>query len=178
MALGCLTIITLIAALGLAAGSCVIFLESGADSGTLVLEQAESYERGSLRYFGDRNFYLLRLPDGEFFALSNLDQPNRANPDRRCRVQPTATDDPAIASRYPGVAPFLSPASRGADQVFYESCNGALYDATGVVLAAEGFNLDRFPVRILDDGRVAVDLADPTCSRRTADALALPVDCP
>lgn len=176
--LGCFTILTLVVALGLAAGACVIFLDSGADTGTLVLEQAESYERGSLRYYGESNVYLVRLPDGVFYALSNLDQANRAAEGSRCRVQSTAVTSPSIADRYAEVAGAVSPAAAGANAVFTESCNGAIYDATGIVLTGLGYNLDRHPVSVRDDGRLAIELAERECTRRTEQAVAEPVVCP
>ncbi|HET7738328.1 MAG TPA: hypothetical protein VFK32_07125 [Tepidiformaceae bacterium] len=176
--LGCLGILAALLVLAIAAGSCVVFLESGADAGDLVLDPAELYAPGSVTYLGEDNVFIVRLPDGVFHALNNLDQPNRATPGARCRVRSVSIGDPTIAARYDAVRESLSPAADGATVIFTEDCNGAIYDLTGILLGAEGFNLDHHPVSIRDDGRLVVDLSERICTTRTATQLAATVDCP
>lgn len=176
--LGCLTVLVLVAALALGAVSCVAFLDSGADAGELILEQAESYRPGALRYFGESNVFLVRLADGAFVALSDLDQANRAAEGARCRVASASVADAAVAEHYRSVVGSESPAARGAGIVLWESCNNALYDVIGTRLVGPGYNLDRHPVSVLEDGRVAIDLAERECSQRTEEQFRVPVDCP
>lgn len=177
--LGCLGLIAIIVVLGLAVGSCIVFLESGADTGELVLDPAEFYEPGSVTFLGNDNVYVVRLRDGTFYALDNLDQPNRATPGARCRVRSTSIADPAVAARYTAVRNTLSPAAHGATVIFVEDCNGAIYDLTGILLGAEGFNLDQHPVSVRPfDGRLVIDLSERRCTTRTSGQLAAPVSCP
>ncbi|MGK2964879.1 MAG: hypothetical protein ACSLFM_04660 [Tepidiformaceae bacterium] len=176
--LGCLGLLAGLAVLGIAVVSCVSFLESGADAGDLVLDPAELYARGSVTYLGEDNVFIVRLRDGTFHALNNLDQPNRATPGARCRVRSVSIGDPTIAARYDAVRESLSPAADGATVIFTEDCNDAIYDLTGVLLGAEGFNLDHHPTSIREDGRLVVDLSERICTARTATQLTQSVDCP
>ena len=63
--------------------------------------------------------------------------------------------------------------------VAYVAVPFAIYDLTGVLLGAEGFNLDQHPVSVRpSDGRLVVDLSERRCTTRTSDQLASPVSCP
>ena len=166
--LGCVAMLATLFALA-GAGACAIaFLESGADSGTFQLEDADAYAPGSVEFLGDRNLFVVRTLDGAYFALLDLDAANRANQGRRCRVQLIPRSDPdlvALQSRYQ--AQFAVQAA-GLPILFRESCNGAVYDATGVRLDEEGArNLDRYAVSVARNGRLELR-ASRICSRRSS----------
>ena len=175
--LGCTAVVaTLIFLVGV--GACaILFLESGADSGTFQLETAEGYAPGSVEFLGERNLFVVRTLDGAYFVLLDLDAANRVNQGTRCRVQPIPRSDPelvAIQSRYQSQ---FSPEAAGLAIVFRESCNGAVYDATGVRLDAEDArNLDRYRVEVATNGRLEVQAAR-RCTRRTATDLFVEVRC-
>jgi hypothetical protein len=144
----------------------IVFLESGADTGKVRLEDAEAYAPGSVEFVGEENLFLVRLADGEYLALADLDAANRARPDRRCRVAPMQLTDarlPGILERYGAV---MSDDAAGSTLVFREECGGALYDVTGLRLDGDGRNLDRYPVSIDGAGRLVVDTAKRQCSQR------------
>ncbi|MCO5203307.1 MAG: hypothetical protein M9925_16620 [Chloroflexi bacterium] len=164
--LGCVSLLAfVIAVFGLAA-FLIVFLESGADTGKVRLEDAEAYAPGSVEFIGEEHLFLVRLADGAYLALADLDAANRARTERRCRVAPMQLTDarlPGILARYGAV---MSDDAAGSTLVFREECGGALYDVTGLRLDAEGRNLDRYPVSIDSAGRVVVDTAKRQCSQR------------
>lgn len=164
--LGCVGAAAFVAIVVLLAVAAVGFLESGANSGRLVLAPAESYSNGSVEFVAERNFFLMRLGDGSFVALSDLDAANRANPQRRCRVAPIQRSDPALPQLLAGYAGRMSAKAAGATLLFRENCNSAVYDATGVRLDGEAANLERFPVEIDSAGRVTVDVSKRLCTKR------------
>jgi hypothetical protein len=144
----------------------IVFLESGAATGKVQLEDAEAYAPGSVEFIGEENLFLVRLGDGEYLALADLDAANRARPERRCRVAPMQRTDarlPAILERY---SSRMSADAAGSTLVFREECGGAMYDVTGLRLDTDGPNLDRYPVSIDSAGRVVVDTAKRHCSQR------------
>jgi hypothetical protein len=144
----------------------IVFLESGADTGRVRLEDADAYAPGSVEFVGDESLFLVRLANGDYLALSDLDAANRSRPERRCRVAPIALNDerlPGILERYGG---HMSADAAGSTLVFREECDGAMYDVTGLRLDAEGPNLDRYPVSIDETGHVVVETAKRQCSRR------------
>jgi len=164
--LGCLSAVAVaVLAFGFVA-FLIVFLESGADTGKVRLEHAETYQRGTVQFIGAENLYLVRLMDGSFVALDDLDAANRARPERRCRVAIL----PASDERLPGIigeyGAGMSPAAKGSALVFREDCGGAIYDVTGLRLDAEGRNLDRYPVTIDTAGKVVVDTSQRECSQR------------
>ncbi len=175
--LGCAAALAVLVAI-VGAGACaVVFLESGADSGTFQLEDADAYVPSSVEFIGDRNVFLVRTLDGAYFALLDLDAANRANQGRRCRVQLVPKADPgvvAIQSRYQAQ---FSPKAAGLPIIFRETCNGATYDATGVRLDGEGArNLDRYRVEVAANGRVEVT-ASRICTERSEASYFAEVDC-
>ena len=175
--LGCLALVATLILLVGGAACAIVFLESGADSGTFQLDPAEAYAPGSVEFVGERNLFVVRTPDGEYFALLDLDAANRANQGTRCRVQLVPRSDPelvAIQSRHQ--SQFSSQAA-GLAIVFREDCNGALYDATGVRLDNEDArNLDRYRVDVAANGRLEVRAAR-RCTRRSGTDLFLDVRC-
>ena len=175
--LGCVVLPLALVVGGFFAVLLIVFLDSGSDTGMMVLEQREAYGRGTVEYIGERNFYLVRLGDGSFLALSDLDAANRASTQRRCRAAPIPTSDPALPGLLDRYRARLSPAATQSTLLFREDCNGAIYDLTGARLDQDGPNLDRYPVSIRKDGKVGVDLARRQCTRRTAEAASAEVAC-
>ncbi|MCK9517740.1 MAG: hypothetical protein M0R74_01755 [Dehalococcoidia bacterium] len=153
------------------------YLESGTST-RVALGPAASYAPSSITFEAEHNLYIVRMGDGTFFALSDLDAANRAKPGRRCRVSLIPTDDPAL----PGILELhrndFSPRAAGSTAVFRETCNGALYDATGVRLNGEGLNLDRHEYSVDDSGRLEVKTAVRHCTRHEGADYFAPVDCP
>ncbi len=175
--LGCLSAVAVaVLAFGFVA-FLIVFLESGADTGKVRLEHAETYQRGTVQFIGAENLYLVRLMDGSFVALDDLDAANRARPERRCRVAIL----PASDERLPGIigeyGAGMSPAAKGSALVFREDCGGAIYDVTGLRLDAGERNLDRYPVTIDAAGNVVVDTARRECSQRDGAELFAEASC-
>ncbi len=149
----------------------VIFLESGADSGKVALDPAEGYARGTVTRVAERGFYVVRLANGDFLALSDLDAANQETTERRCRVEPIAVSDPELPGLLEHYRASFSPMAAGSTLVFREACKGALYDLTGVRLDEDGANLDRFETLIDGGGRLVVNTAKRSCAARMAGEL-------
>lgn len=155
-----------------------LFLDSGADSGDTVLQDADTYAPGTLQFVSQRGFYLVRLASGEFIALVTLDAANRQSGGARCRVAPIALDAPDLPRLLDTYRLRVTPEAAGATVLFREDCRGAVYDVTGLRLDADGPNLERHPVRIRGDGRLSVNVRERQCSeRRDGDPFA-PTSCP
>lgn len=166
MALGCIGAAAFVGLVGVLAAAAIGFFESGANSGKLVLAPADSYANSSVEFVAARNLYLVRLGDGTFVALSDLDAANRAGGQRRCRVAPIARADPKLPGLLTAYAGRMSAKAAGAALLFREDCNSAVYDATGVRLDSDAVNLDRHPVAIDQAGRLTVDVSKRSCTRR------------
>ena len=143
-----------------------VYLDSGANTGEMVLNDARAYADGSYEYVGERNYFVVRLPDSSFVALSDLDAANRATPDRRCRVQAVPPEDPGNAALIEAYGRRITPQAGGWNLVFRETCNGAVYDAAGIRLDRDGRNLDRFPASVDPEGRLVVDVSERECTER------------
>lgn len=141
-----------------------VFTGSSGNSGRLELRAADSYALGTVEFVRERNLYLVRLADGSFYALSDLDAANRAAEGTRCRVQPLAANDPLLPDLLDRFEEDVSAEASGSTLLFREACNEAVYDVTGKRLDAEGRNLDRFPVEENGAGNVVVDLRRRVCS--------------
>ena len=178
VALGCFIAAAVVVAIVGFLVFAVIFLESGADTGTVRLDVPEAYAEGSVEFVGAKNFFLVRLRDGSFLALSDLDAANRANQAQRCRVQLTPVTAASLGVTAEQLRSQMSPAASGANAVLAESCNGAIYDIAGTLLGAEGPNLDRHPVRVGDDGHLVVETRTRECSVRSRASIHADVDCP
>lgn len=175
--LGCLSAVAFVVVVFGFFAFLIVFLESGADTGKVQLEDAEAYAPGSVEFIGEENLFLVRLGDGEYLALADLDAANRARPERRCRVSPMQRTDarlPAILERY---GSRMSADAVGSTLVFREECGGAIYDVTGLRLDADGPNLDRYPVSVDSAGHVVVDTAKRQCSQRGQLNPFAPVGC-
>ena len=166
VALGCIGAAAFVGIVVLLAVAAAGFLESGANTGRLVLAPADSYGNGSVEYIAERNFYLVRLVDGSFVALSDLDAANRRNAQRRCRVAPIPTTDSQLPDLLTEYAGRMSAKAAGTTLLFREDCNSAIYDVTGVRLDSEAANLERHPVDIDSAGRLIVDVSKRVCTRR------------
>ena len=176
-AFGCGALIAVLVFLGFGALFLVLFLESGANTGELELKEVEAYTRGSFEFVGERNFYIVRLADGEFLALSDLDAANREAEGRRCRVAPIPTSDPTLPGLLRRFEGRLTGQAAGATLLFREDCNGALYSVLGERLDAEGPNLDRFETSINELGRVVVDVSRRVCSAGPVDSPDSEIQC-
>jgi hypothetical protein len=178
VALGCTFAVAAVVFVVLVATLLIVFLESGANEGNVALEDARAYANGSVEYVSKSNFYLVRLQDGTFLALSDLDAPNRASAQRRCRVAPLNSADPALPGLVAKYATRMSPDAAGSSLLFREDCNLAIYDFTGTRLDADGPNLDRLAITLTDAGKLAVNVTKRTCTRREGTESAVPAKCP
>lgn len=175
-ATGCVLALAAVAASVAAAALFLVFLESGADSGQVVLLDQRAYAQGTVTYVPDQGFFLVRLAGG-FVALADLDAANGAAAGRRCRVHTieggtTVADD--LLARFASRA--SSPA-RGAVLLLGEDCNGAVYDVAGVRLDRDGPNLDRFAVTVNERGRVVVSPQERSCTARAGSDVSVPRRC-
>ncbi len=162
--LGCSAAAFIVLLLGGFAVVTFLFLDSGADSGILKLNVPAAYAVGSVEFIGEHNVYLVKLRDGSFLALSDLDAANRATPQRRCRVSQINTADPVLPGLLDKYGPGFSKNASGAALLFREICNGALYDLTGLRVDRDGPPLDRFPVATSADGHLTVDVSRRQCA--------------
>ncbi|MBA4180812.1 MAG: hypothetical protein C0506_09510 [Anaerolinea sp.] len=169
--LAALVLLILVALAGIA------FLESGANTGKVILDPAEAYARGSVEFVGKEHLYLVRLTDGTFLALSDLDAANRANLQRRCRVSPVPVSDPWLPQLLERLGGRMSAGAAGSTLVFREDCNQAVYDVTGLRLDADAPNLDRYPVSISETGLVGVDVSKRSCTARAGAQLFAAIPC-
>ncbi|MCC7365764.1 MAG: hypothetical protein IT303_15475 [Dehalococcoidia bacterium] len=176
--LGCGLMALLVVAVAFIGGFCVVFLESGTDA-KAVLDVPARYGIGTVTFVPDENVYLVRLADGTFVALSDLDAYNRARPGARCRVSPIGTTDPELARLLQEHRDEFSPAASAANYLFRDPCAGTLYDITGVRVGTPGPNLDRHEVGIDEkSGKVTVDVANRICTTREGSDYFAPVECP
>lgn len=178
VALGCFSAVAAAVLAAFVLVLLVVYLESGANTGDVALEPAGAYAPGSVEFVRGHNVYLVRLPGGEFIALSNLDAANRATPGRQCRVAPIAAGAPDLAALVLRYRHEFSPAARGSEFLFREDCNGAVYDVAGLRLDAFDYNLERHPTTIDDTGRVVIDVSERICTVRTQSDAFAPVECP
>ena len=175
--LGCFASLTLLFLLVVGAGACITFLESGANSGKVVLEPAGAYPPGTITRVVQSGFYLVNLRGEGLFALSDIDAVNRASDSRRCRVETIDPADPAYADARTRYVDRFTASALTAAIVLRENCNGAIFDGTGARLDQDGPNLDRLEVSVDDTGRVVVNTARRTCSEG-ALGNRVSVDCP
>ncbi|MEO8539271.1 MAG: hypothetical protein ABI577_05980 [bacterium] len=145
----------------------ITFLESGANDGKVRLDVSEAYAEGSIEFVGAENFFIVRLRDGTFVALADLDQANRANQAQRCRVNLADISDPSLGVSALALSAAMTADARGASTILRETCNGAIYDISGARLNGDGANLDRYPISLADDGHLLVDKSARQCSTRS-----------
>ena len=176
VALGCFFAASVVVVIVGIIAFAIVFLESGADTGEVRLDQEEAYAPGSVEFVGEHNFFLVRLPDGSFVALADMDAQNRATEGARCRVALTNVDSPDLDVSPQTLRALMSPRAAGAVAVLRETCFGAIYDAAGVILAPEGRNLDQYAVDV-SSGVVNVDRSERICSERTRGSVSTKVTC-
>jgi len=177
VALGCAFMVTVVVVLFIIGACVTTYLDSGANTGEMVLNDARAYADGSYTYVGERNYFVVRLPDSSFVALSDLDAANRATPERRCRVQAVPPEDPGNTALIEAYGRRISSQAGGWTLVFRETCNGAVYDAAGIRIDRDGRNLDRFPASVDPDGKLVVDVSERECSERDGSNVARSVSC-
>jgi hypothetical protein len=175
--LGCTAVVAGVALIVVVVVFAIAFLDSGADSGEVTLQDARAYPPGSFEYIGQHNFYIVRLPDNTLVALSDLDAANRASTQRRCRVAEIGLSDPQLPALLQRLGARMSPQARGSTLLLSEDCNHAVYDQAGLRLDADGPNLDRYATKLDSQGRVVVSLTKRTCSERSEETLFAPATC-
>lgn len=175
---GCLGLVVAVVAVVAIAVFTVVFLESGADRGRLVLRDYRSYEVGTAEFVGERNLYIIRLGDGSFVALFDLDHANREARGQRCRVRPVTASDAALPGLLERYEREFSARAAGATLLFREDCNGAVYDATGLRLDDAGPNLDQYPVGLNEDMELVIDMGRRMCSIADGEADFATIACP
>lgn len=127
---------------------------------SLIVARAEDFAPASVTTFRDEEFHLVRLPDGEFLALSMLD------PHDKMLVEKGLAPSPCLVPWRPDFE-FL-----GRQGWFRNPCHGETYDLTGRCFAGPcPRGLDRFKVTV-SGGNVVVDvdeliLGPPTDGRAT-----------
>jgi hypothetical protein len=164
--LGCFLAIAAVLAVLFFGAFAVKFFESGANDGKVRMNVPDAYAIGSVEFVGANNFFLVRLTDATFLALSDLDAANRANQARRCRVALTDVADSSLGVETALLEAKMTAGATGARAVFRETCNGAIYDIAGARLAGDGPNLDRYPMTIGADGHLVVDTSKRECTQR------------
>jgi hypothetical protein len=176
--LGCGALLGILVLL-VSGGVCAaVFLESGADSGMIQLQDAGAYAPGSVEFVSEFNLFIVRDLDGNYHALDDLDAANRASQSRRCRVQAIPAAHPDFARLRVDYNAALSPPGRRLSFLFREDCNGALYDGAGVRLNASGErNLDRFAVSEASNGRLEVSTGERICTQTQGPEFFAPLDC-
>jgi hypothetical protein len=177
VALGCGTAVLAAAGVVLAFVFFVVFLNGGSASSTVTLAAADSYAPGTVTYNGDHRFYIVRLKEGQFIILADMDAANEASTTRKCRVQPLKPDDPKLLPMLNQYGPKMSPQAQSTTFLFREACNGAVYDITGVRLDGTGPNLARYASEIDPGGKLVVDLRSKHCSLRGSTNFFAPTAC-
>lgn len=161
---GCFGVAVVGALLGATAVFVLVFLDSGANTGRLVMRNADSYRAGTVEFVGERNFFVVRLANGDFLALADLDAANRAAEGRRCRVAALTAADARLPGLLEQYRSEMSVEAVGSTLLFREECNGAVYDLSGKRLDAGGRNLDRYATSVDAEGRLRVDVSRRICT--------------
>jgi hypothetical protein len=123
----------------------------------------EIYEPGTITYFEDEHFYLIRFNDGAFMAVYDLAPLHQARVHAgdvaalKCRV--TVREDEAMAGWLEETRTPPGFESTG----FYDACAEIAWDARGGhAWGAGGLDLDRFPVETIEE-IVRVNLGARRC---------------
>ena len=152
---------TLAAALTLA----VIFAWPGGEEGphaSILVANADDFAPGSVTTFEEQEFHLVRLPDGEFLALSMLD------PHGKLLVEEGLAESPCLVPWRPEFE-FM-----GETGWFRNPCHGETYDLTGACFSGPcPRGLDRFPVTV-KDGEIEVDLGELILGRAVQPSTGTP----
>ncbi len=122
--------------------------EGGAPPRRIAVGEVEDFAPGSVTTFQEEEFHLVRLPDGEFLALSMLD------PHGKLLVQEGLATSPCPVRWRPE---FEFSGQKG---WFRNPCHGETYDLTGSCFSGPcPRGLDRFPVTVVD-GVVRVNVSE------------------
>ncbi len=122
--------------------------DEGAPPRPIAVGEAEEFASGSVTTFGEEEFHLVRLPDGEFLALSMLD------PHGKLMVEEGLAQSPCLV---PWRSEFVFLGQKG---WFRNPCHGETYDLTGKCFVGPcPRGLDRFPVTVTD-GEVEVNVSE------------------
>ncbi len=129
---GCLVGLILIV-VGLVLG--IAYGAAGLRGGGIDLGYVEDYALASVVYRSTDGLFVVRLPDGEVIALSDVDPHNP--PGGECRVS-------------------FRPDLAGTDGYgrFFDICSGAMYDISGRGLGDDGLELRRLPLEQGEDGKL------------------------
>ena len=168
VALGCAAAIAVVVAIIAIVAFGVTYLESGADSQEVTLGLRDSYALGTVTPIPTERLFVVRLAEGTFLALADLDDAARAAGRQGCRVAPIPRDDPRLPQLLAAHETRVSPAASGL-QLLFAGCEGAIYDVTGLRIDGDGANLDRYAISSDRDGHLTVDLQDRTCSERSGE---------
>ena len=159
--------LALLVAVAVASGALALsFFFSWPEEGphSLIVARAADFASGSVTTFRDDEFHLVRLPNGEFLALSMLD------PHDKLLVEQGLAPSPC---RVPWRPQFEFLGQKG---WFRNPCHGETYDLTGRCFAGPcPRGLDRFTVTVRD-GQLVVDvneliLGPPSDGRATPVSL-------
>jgi nitrite reductase/ring-hydroxylating ferredoxin subunit len=132
---------------------------------SLIVAQAEDFAPGSVTTFLEEESHLVRLPDGEFLALSMLD------PHDKMLVAQGLAPSPCLVPWRPDFE------FQGRQGWFRNPCHGETYDLTGRCFAGPcPRGLDRLTVTVTD-GQVAVHV-DELIPGPPSDGQATPVSLP
>lgn len=158
--LGLAAIFGFFAAVGL-----LLYFKPGSNSPApdiFVAGPVSGFAPGSVSYFQTEHLYIVRLQDGAVIALYDLDPRMQA-------LHEESTDKAWLDCRALIVPDEVSLNSLGSppigfeDRVFREPCHGSTWDAAGRRLfGPTPGDLDRFPVRVVDDS-VHVDVGNRRC---------------
>jgi nitrite reductase/ring-hydroxylating ferredoxin subunit len=120
--------------------------EEGTPARVMNVGAVDDFAPGSVTTFREREFHLVRLPDGEFLALSMLD------PHEKTIAEQGLVQSPCLVPWRPDFE-FM-----GRQGWFRNPCHGETYDLAGRCFAGPcPRGLDRFPVAVRD-GQVQVDV--------------------
>ena len=150
-----LTLLAAVLAAGLAL--IVLFAWPDGDGGPRLFDAGPSddFTPGSVTTFREDEFHLVRLPDGEFLALSMLD------PHGKMLVEQGLAPSPCLVP-WRAAFEFL-----GRQGWFRNPCHGETYDLMGQCVSGPCIRgLDRHPV-VVKDGLVAVELDELILGRPT-----------
>ena len=127
----------------------------------------EGFVPGTVSYFELEHVFVIRMMDAALLALYDLGPNAQALVEEgdptalTCRIQFVADEN--------GLTSFGQPPRGFEDMVFWEPCEGNVWDAAGRHLSGPAeADLDRFPVGVVD-GVVRVDVTNRRCMNEVSD---------
>lgn len=162
LVLGLSAILVFFSAVGL-----FLYLKPGGDAPTpkelpvFVAGPLEGFEPGTVSYFRLEHVYVIRMQDEALLALYDLAPNVQALVKQgeetalECRAQFIEDEN--------GLTSFGNPPRGFEDMVFWEPCQGNVWDAAGRHLSGPAeADMDRFPLGVVD-GVVRVDVSNRRC---------------